>query len=178
MSVDSVSISLDGNGSVRLWTRRCDESACLVIETSGTYCEIGMDRVHVEALRDQLPDALAGLDRWAAEDDACAKAGAAEQRAVHATVQALDLATAVEEAGAQDVATSLREAATEASARAEAANAAVRAFEDATAEADFATEKLNYATSEAEAVLRRSGTEACLPNVRKASGETAAGRAG
>lgn len=154
MSVDSVSISLDGHGSVRLWTKRSDESAFLVIETSGTYCEIAMERTHLEALRDQLPDAMAGLDRWAAEDDGCAQAGAAEQRAVHAAARALDLAAVVEGAGAHEVASSLRAAVAEASSRAEATDAAVRAFENATVEADHATEKLNYATSEAEAVLR------------------------
>ncbi|MPZ85372.1 MAG: hypothetical protein GEV28_35290 [Actinophytocola sp.] len=150
-----MSISLDGNGSVRLWTRRCDESACLVIETSGTYCEIAMDRVHVEALRDQLPEVLAGLDLWAVEDDGCAKAAVAERRAVQAVARALDLAVAVEEVGVHDVSTSLRAAATEASGRAEAADAAVRAFGNATVEVDYATEKLNYAMSAAEAALRR-----------------------
>lgn len=154
MRVDSVSISLDGQGSVRLWTRRSDESAFLVIETSGSYCEITMDRTHVEALRDQLPDALAGLDRWTAEDDGCAQAEAAEQRAVHTAARALDLASVVEGVGAHDGAASLRAAVVEASAKAAAADAAVRAFEDAAVEADYATEKLNYATSEAEAALR------------------------
>lgn len=162
MSVDSVSISLDENGSVRLWTRRSDESAFLVIETSGTYCEIAMDRTHVEALRDQLPDAMTGLDRWAAENDGCAQAEAAEQRAVHAAARALDLAAVVEGAGAHEVATAVRAAVADASARAEAADAAVRAFVDATAEVDYATEKLNYATSEAEAVLRRLGGDQLL----------------
>jgi hypothetical protein len=162
MNMDSVSLSLDRNGSITLWTRRCDESACLVVETSGTYCEIGMGRAHVEALRDQLPDALAGLERWAAEDDGCAKARAAEQRAVHAGTQALDLAVAVERAGAHEVGTALRAAVTEATVRAEAADAAVRAFEKATVEADDATEKLNYATSEADAVLRRLSSDRLL----------------
>lgn len=97
MSVDSVGITLDGHGSVSLWAKRCDESACLTIETNGTYCEIGMDRMHVEALRDQLPDVLAGLDRWAAEDDGYAKAGATEQRAIDAAARALDLAAAAED---------------------------------------------------------------------------------
>lgn len=155
MSVDSVSISLDGNGSVRLWTRRCDESAFLVIETSGTYCEIAMGRTQVEALRDQLPETLAGLDRWATEDDGCAKAEAAEQRTLQAAARALDLAAAVEGLGVHHVATSLRAAAAEVSGKVEAADAAVRAFENATVEADSATEKLNYAMSEAAAVLRR-----------------------
>lgn len=163
MSVDSVSISLDGNGSVRLWTRRGDESACLVVETSGTYCEIAMDRVHVEALRDQLPEALAGLDLWAVEEDGCAKAAVAERRAVQAAAPALDLAVAVDEAGVHDVATSLRAAATEASGRAEAADAAVRAFGNATVEADHATEKLNYAMSAAAEVLRRRRNGDQLP---------------
>jgi hypothetical protein len=155
MSVDSVGITLDGNGSISLWAKRSDESACLVIETTGTYCEIGMDRIHVEALRDQLPEALAVLDRWVAEDDGCAKAAAAEKRAVDAAARALDLAVGAEEAGAHDVAVSLRGAAVEASARAGAVDAAVRTFEDATTEADYATEKLICVVGEAESALRR-----------------------
>ncbi|GAB3432014.1 hypothetical protein [Actinophytocola sediminis] len=157
MNADSVSITLDGYGSVRLWTRRSAESACLVIETSGTYCEIALDRTHVEALRDQLPDALAGLDRWTVEDDGCVRAGAAEQRAVRAAARALELAAAAEGAGAPEAATALHAAATEARVRADATDAAVRAFENATIEADCATEKLNCAISAAEAVLRRRG---------------------
>lgn len=158
MNVASVSISLDGTGSVKLWTKRCEESACLVVETSGTYCEIGMDRAHVEALRDQLPDALADLDRRVVEDKGCTQAAAAKQRAGQAAARALDLAAAAEKAGALDVARSLRAAASDARASATAADAAVRAFENAAAEADYATEKLNYATSEAEAALRLSRT--------------------
>ena len=43
MSLDAVNISfsLDAFGSVKLWTRRSVQSVTLVIETRGTYCEIG-----------------------------------------------------------------------------------------------------------------------------------------
>lgn len=160
MSVDSVAITLNRKGSISLWARRGDESAFLVIETSGTYCEIGMDRVHVEALRDQLPDALAGLDRWVAEDDGCAKAAATEKRAVDAAARALGLAVAAEEAGAHDVAASLRGAAAEASTKAGTVDAAVRTFEDATLEADYATEKLICVVGEVERLLHNGGRSA------------------
>lgn len=149
MTMDSLGITLDAKDSISFWPRRADESALLVIETSGTYCEIGMARVHIEALRDQLPDALSGLDQWAAEDDACTRAGTTEKRAVDAAARALDLAATTAAAGAHDVATSLRTAAAEASARAAAVDAAVRAFEEATREADFATEKLIFAMGKA-----------------------------
>lgn len=149
MTMDSLGITLDTKDSISFWPRRADESSLLVIETSGAYCEIGLARVHVETLRSQLPNALAGMDRWAAEDDACTKAGATEKRAVDTAARALDLATITEAAGAHDLATSLRTAAAEASARAAAVDAAVRAFEEATREADFATEKLIFAMCKA-----------------------------
>ena len=153
MSMDSVGITLDSDDSISVWPRRADESALLVIETSGSYCEIGMARVHVEALRDRLPDALAGMDRWATEDDACTKANSMEKRAVDTAARALDLAAATEAAGAHELATSLRAAAAEASARAAAVDAAVRAFEEATRAADFATEKLTFVMGRARTAL-------------------------
>lgn len=156
MSLNAVNIgfSLDAFGSVKLWTRRSVQSVTLVLETRGAYCEIGLEQAHLEALREQLPDALAGLDRWAVEEQGCVKAADAEERAIGAAARAVNLAVEAEQAGARDTAASLREAAAEATARAEAANAAVRAFEDAAVEADYAAERLNYVSSEAEAALR------------------------
>lgn len=150
MSVDSLGLTLGAGDPIRFWASRTDESACLVIKSDGTHCEIGMDREHVEALRDQLPEVLAGLDLWAAEQEACEWAGMVEQRAVDAAAQALDVAVAAEE-----LAASLREAAAEASARAEAVDSAVRAFEAATAEADHAACKLVHLAGEVSAELAR-----------------------
>jgi hypothetical protein len=62
--------------------------------TDGTYGEIVMARENVEALRDQLPKVLAGLDRWAAEEAACGHACRAEKRAVVA--ETTDKANAVD----------------------------------------------------------------------------------
>jgi hypothetical protein len=155
MSVDSIGMTLSTRDSIRFWASRSEEWACLTIKTEGTYCEIAMDREHVEAVRNQLPDVLAGLDLWAAEQAECEKAGIAAQRAVTAAARALDLAMAAETAGAADVAASLRKVATEASAKADAVDAAVQAFENAAAEADQAAEKLTFATDEAETALRR-----------------------
>jgi hypothetical protein len=154
MGVNSVGMTVGGCDEVTLWASRSEPWACLVIDTEGMRCEITMDRVVVESLRDQLPEVLAGLDRWAAEDAGCARAGAAEQRAVNAAAQALDLATAVEAAGGTGAA-ALREAAAEVTAKANVVDDAVAAFESATAEADHAAERLAYRTCEAAAALRR-----------------------
>jgi len=176
MSLDAVNISfsLDACGSVKLWARRSVQSVTLLIETRGTYCEIGLEQGHLHALREQLPDTLAGLDRWVAEEQGCVKAADAEERAVDAVARAVTLAVAAEQVGASDAAVSLREAAAEATARAEAANAAVRAFEDATLEVDFAVEKLNYASNETERALQRLQDGVC-PGEHETTGVLAGG---
>lgn len=146
MSVDSLGLTLGKGDPVTFWAGRTDESACLVLRSDGTHCEIGMDREHVEALRDQLPDVLAGLDRWAAEQEGCETAGIAEKRAVDAAARALEVAVAAEQAGAHELAVSLREAAAQASATADAVDATVWAFEAATNEADNAATRLVHLT--------------------------------
>ncbi|MPZ83397.1 MAG: hypothetical protein GEV28_24590 [Actinophytocola sp.] len=153
MNTASLGVTLDERDAVRLWASRSAELVCLVIDAEGTNCEIRMVRVHVESLRDQLPSVLAGLDRWAAEDAGCGKAETAKQQAVDVAARALDLAVAAEKAGAYEVAASLRVAAAEATAKATAVDAHVRAFEGATAEADYAAEKLIYIMSETGAAL-------------------------
>jgi hypothetical protein len=155
MGVDSLGLTLGEGDSITFWVSRSDESACLVIKSDGTHCEIGMGRENVEALRDQLPDVLAGLDRWAAEQQAWKKAGITEKRAVDAAAQALDVAVAAEQAGAHELAASLREAVAQASAKADAVDATVRAFEKATAEADHAASTLVYLTGQVDAELDR-----------------------
>lgn len=155
MEVTSVSLKLDRRDSIRLWVSRSAERVFLVMDTEGSFCEFQIDRSHVEALRNELPSVLAGLDLRAIEDAECEKAEMAEQRAVDAATRALDLALTAEKAGAFDLAASLRAAAAESTAKATAVNAHVRAFEDATAAADYASEKLNYAVSQANAELRQ-----------------------
>ncbi|MPZ85236.1 MAG: hypothetical protein GEV28_34550 [Actinophytocola sp.] len=155
MSVGSLGMTLAEHDSVRLRASRSEELAWLVIEADETHCEIRMDRAHVEALRDHLPDVLAGLDRWSAEDAACEQAEVAGGRAVDAAAEALDMAARADAAGAHDVAAPLREAAAEMTAKADAVDAAVRAFGNAAADADYAAERLSYATREAERALCR-----------------------
>ncbi|ATE53536.1 hypothetical protein [Actinosynnema pretiosum] len=151
MSGNSVTIDLSAGGSVGLWARRHAESACLVLETGGARCEVDLGRAQVEALRDQLPEVLAGLDRWVAENDGCERGEDAGRRAARVADRALELAAVVPD----EVAASLREAAAEASARAEAADAAVRALENAALAVDEAVERLDRVLGEAEAVLPR-----------------------
>jgi hypothetical protein len=149
-------MALDRNDRVRLWASRHKEWACLVIDGSDrAYYEIRMDRAHVEALRDYLPGVLAGLDRWAADDQACEHAEITGERTTDLAAQALDQAVAAEAAGAHGLATSLRAAVAEATERANAVDAAVRTFGDAAADADDAAEGLIYAMREAENALRR-----------------------
>jgi hypothetical protein len=148
-------MSLESRDTVRLWASRSEDWACLVIEDGETYCEIRLARVHVETLRDHLPGVLAGLDRWAAEDAACEKAEISGRRATDLAAQALDLAVAAEAAEAHELATSLRSAVAEATAKANAVDAAVQAFGHAAADADYASEVLIYATRETEQALGR-----------------------
>jgi hypothetical protein len=155
MSLDSLGMTLDYRDLLLLRASRSDEQAWLVIEAGDTQCEIWMGRVHVEALHKQLPDVLAGLDKWAVEDAGCEKADMARQQAADAAAQALDLALTAEQAGTHAVAGSPRTAAEEATTAATAVDALVRAYEDATAAADHATNKLLYAMSQAHAALSR-----------------------
>jgi hypothetical protein len=74
---------------------------------------------------------------------------------VDAAAQSLDLAVRAEQAGDHDLAESLRKAAAEATAKANAVDTAVTAFESATAEADYAVEGLIGVTRTAGATLRR-----------------------
>ena len=155
MNVTSLGFTLSERDAVDVWVSRSAGWMCLVIETEGAYSEIRMDRVHVRALSDQLPKALADMDRWHAEDDACAKAETARRHAVDVAARALDLAAEADEAGVHDQATALREAAEETTTKAEAVDEQVRAFENATGEADYAVDKLLYAMSQAGTALRQ-----------------------
>ncbi|ALG09288.1 hypothetical protein [Kibdelosporangium phytohabitans] len=155
MSVDSVSVSVGGYDSVGLWVSRSEERAYLVIDTKGSHCEIEMGRTHVETMRDQLPQVLAGLDRLAAEDAGCAKARTTQRLASDAAAQALELAATAEAQGAHHVAESLRVAAREAAAKADTVDGAVLAFEAASAEAGDATERLAHLTGETKVKLNR-----------------------
>jgi hypothetical protein len=155
MSVTSLGISMTRSDSMYLLASRDNEVAYLVIETEGTHCEIELERAFVEGLRDQLPATLAGLDRWAAETDACVKARKAGQRAVDATARALELAADAERAGDHELAASLRNAAATASGQAKAVDDAVIVFGDAAVEADHATDRLVDLLGKAEITLSR-----------------------
>ncbi|MGQ0840235.1 hypothetical protein [Actinokineospora sp.] len=153
MSVDSLAMTLDRGDSVTMWVSRAEGWACLAIRADGMNCEIQMDGIHVRAMRDHLPDVLAGMDRWAAEDAACERAEIAGERAVDAVAKALGHAAAAEAAGAHSVAAALRAAAAAATAKANEVDATVRAFDHATADADSAVDRLIYLTCEAETVI-------------------------
>lgn len=154
MNVASLSFTLDERDAVRFWVSRTAPWMCLVVDADGAYTEIRMDRQHARALCEQLPSALAGLDRWATENAARETAETAERQAVDLTARALTLAATADRAGAHDQATTLRAAAADTTAKATAVDALVRGFEDATAEADHAAEKLLFAMSETDAALR------------------------
>jgi hypothetical protein len=166
MGVHCLGLTLDTGDPITFSASRTDESAYLVIKSGGTNCEIGMDREHVEALRDQLPDVLAGLDRWAAETVGCEKAGTAEKRAVDAAARALDLAVVAEQAGDHKLAVSLRTAAATASAQAKAVDDAVTAFEETTVDADAAADRLIDILGKAETTLREKDQPAEPVGVR------------
>jgi hypothetical protein len=153
MSLRSLGMDLESSDKVRLWVSRSQGWACFVIEADETHCEIRMKRLHVEALRDFLPEVLAGLDRSTVQDSACEKAEIAGGRATGLAAQALDRAVAAEAAGAFELATSLRAVVAEATEKANAVDAAVRAFDDAAGDADCVAERLIYAIREAEKAL-------------------------
>src|SRR5882762_6559350 len=104
MSLNSLGMTMERRDSLSMWVSRSEGWACLVLHSGGAQCEIRMERTHVEALRDHLPDALAGMSRWVAEDGTCAEAEEAGARAVDAAAKALDLAAAADVAGANGVA--------------------------------------------------------------------------
>lgn len=156
MSLDSLGMTMEGNDSVVLWASRSREWAFLVLRSGDTSCEIRMDRVHVEALRDHIPVVLAGLDRWAVQDAACAQAVVAGRRAADVAAQALDRAVAADTAGAPDVAASLRAAAADVTAKANAVDAAVEAFGLAAEDADSAADSVIFHLRQADTALPRS----------------------
>ncbi|OLF05317.1 hypothetical protein BLA60_36410 [Actinophytocola xinjiangensis] len=154
MNVASLSFTLDGQDAVRLWVSRTAPWMCLVVDADGAYTEIRMDREHARALCEQIPSALAGLDKWFVEDVRREDVEAAGRRAVDLTAQALDLAATAERVGAHEQASALRTAAAATAATVTAVDDVVRGFEDATAGADRASESLLFVMSEAGAALR------------------------
>jgi hypothetical protein len=145
MSLDWLAGSVFDPDSVVLTVYRADEVASLVFRSVGMNCEIRMDRATVYALRNQLPAALAGFDRWDAETAGCVTAVEAQQRAVDAVTRATHLVAAVEQAGDAGLAARLRAAIAESTATASTVDAAVIAFEEATTDADSATNRLLHA---------------------------------
>lgn len=155
MSISCLGITLEHRDSIEFRACRSEETAWIWLSVDGSQCEIRMERAHVEALRDQIPEVLTGLERVAAEDAACERAEIAGKRAQDAAGRALDMARMAEQAGACEVAASLRAAAEQATASANAVDAAVRAFVEATLDADHATDRLVYATRQADDALNQ-----------------------
>jgi hypothetical protein len=123
----------------------------------GEHCEYNLRFAHdlPLSLRDQLPDVLAAMDRVAADDAACEKAGIAGNRAVDAAAAALDQAAAAEEVGAAEEAEAARAAAIRATAAANEVDAKVAALVDAAVEADSETDKAFWAAGQAAEAVRR-----------------------
>ena len=155
MSIALVAISLEGEDTIDFQASRAEEVAWMVMRVDGAQCEIRMERTHVEALRDQLPRVLEGMKRAAGEEAACERAAVVGDRATDATVRALNKAREAEQAGAHDVATSLREAATATTETANAVGKALAAMDTATAEADLAADRLVYFMWQADDALTR-----------------------
>jgi hypothetical protein len=158
MSVTSLGMRLDEHDPVRLWVSRAEGWACLQIDTGGTHCEILLGAVQVEALREQLPAVHRALAQCAAEDDSCANAMRVSQQASDLVVLAVGAAAEADAAGAHDVAQSLLSAASNTMAKADAVDAAVLAFEAATADADDATESLTDALRRKAVTPARTNT--------------------
>lgn len=160
MSVGSLGMTLKPRDSIEFHASRSEATAWLAIRIDDTQCEIRMERSHVESLRDQIPVVLKGIDSAAVEDLACDRAEAAAERAADLADRALETARLVEEAGAADLAASLRAAVAEAARTAGAIDQAVRGFVEATLYADLAVDRLVCAVWKAESeVLPATGTE-------------------
>lgn len=155
MSVDSLGLSLDRDDTITFWASRASESACLTLGMGGAFCEIVMVRENVEALRDQLSDVLAGLDQSATNVTARLHAAKTQKLAVDVAARALDLAMAAEDAGAADLAASLRALAAETSAAVDAIDVTGRAFRRATADADDSMLQLVGLTERVNTELRQ-----------------------
>jgi len=153
VAISSLGITLDDGDSIELSARRSEHSAWMRIDVDGGYCEIYIERIHLEALNDQLPGVLADLDRAAADDAACGQAELARGRAADAAGRARDLAKVAAKAGAPDIAAVLLAAADEITATAKAVDAAVQAVETAAEDADRAADQLAYTTQLAIAAL-------------------------
>lgn len=149
MSIRSLGIEMEGQDTIEFHASRSEPTAWIVLEVDGSQCEIQLAQVHVETLRDHLPGVLDGLARVGAEDESRQRAEDAASRATDAVTRALDRARLAEDAGAHEVATSLRIAAAETTETADAVNRAVRAFVEATLSADRASERLIHATWQA-----------------------------
>jgi len=153
MSIGSLGITLKDRDTIEFHASRSEETAWLAIRIDDTQCEIRMERAHVAALRDQLPDVLKGLDRYTTENAACEQAENAAGRATDAATKALDRARAAEDAGDHEIAASLRAAAAEATQTAGAVDQAVRDFVEATLYADRAADRLVCSNWRAEGSL-------------------------
>lgn len=155
MSISCLGITLERRDSIEFRADRSEETAWLAFKVDGSQCEIRMERGHVEALRDQIPDVVAGMERVAADDAACERAESAGERATEAVGRALDMMRLAEKAGASEVAASLLAAADEATATANTVDAAVRAVAEAALDADRAADRLVYALWQANDALNR-----------------------
>lgn len=138
MIVSSLGLRALDNDPLTLLPDREQGEVRLII--GGSEADIRLERSHLEDLRDQIPGALAVMDTFKADDAACGEARQAERRAVDAAARVRSAAAAAEQAGDVERAAVLRDAADGAEAAAGAADAVIRAVNDAVVTADRAAE--------------------------------------
>jgi len=156
MAISSLGITLDERDSIELSASRSEQTAWMRIHFGPGYCEIYIEREHVQALRDQLPGVLADLDRAATGDEVCGRAEIVSDQAANAAGRARKLADVASKAGAPEVAAALLAAAEETTATATAVDAAIQAVQSATADADTAADRLVYTTQLATTTLHEA----------------------
>lgn len=134
----SIGLHVGHKEPVTLLASRGQGDVCLTIGDSDA--EIRLERPHVEALRDQIPAALAGLDQFDVDNAACDKASEAGQRATGAAARAREAADEAELMGDFGRMSALLAAAEQAEAAAGAVDAIIAAVDDAAITADNAAE--------------------------------------
>jgi hypothetical protein len=119
----SIGLGVGYQETVELSPSRANGDVYLVV--GDHVAEIRLERVHVEALRDQIPGVLAELDSTVADNAACDRANEVANRAVELAASVLDQAVAAELAGRPERSAELRSAADKLRAAVDAAVSAV-----------------------------------------------------
>lgn len=131
-------LRVDDEESVTLLPSREKGDVCLVVGCS--VAEIQLERTHLEALREQIPAALAALDVVDADNVACDRAAEAGRRALDAVSRARDAANEAELLGDEGRMAALLAAADHALAAAKVVDAVIAKVDQAAVFADSAAE--------------------------------------